>query len=183
MRRDGTTFHGTTILAVQADGRTAIGGDGQVTIGSTVVKSGAVKLRTFLDGRVRVGFAGATADAFALLERFERKLEEFGGNILRASVELSKEWRTDRALRRLEALMIIVDAAGMLVLSGTGDVVEPDDGIAAIGSGGPYALAAARALVKHAKLPADEVVKEALSIAAEICIYTNHEIRVETLEP
>ena len=176
-------FHGTTILAVRHNGETAIGGDGQVTMGSTVIKAEASKLRSFRDGRVKVGFAGATADAFALLERFQRKLEEHGGNILRASVELSKEWRTDRALRRLEALMIIADAEGMLLLSGTGDVVEPDDAVAAIGSGGPYALAAARALMNHSKLSAREIVEEALGIAADICVYTNRRINVEVLSP
>jgi ATP-dependent HslUV protease, peptidase subunit HslV len=175
-----TAFHGTTILAVRHGGKTAIGGDGQVTFGHTVIKARAVKLRSFRDGRVKVGFAGATADAFALLERFERKLEEHGGNILRASVELAKEWRMDRALRRLEALMVVVDSHSILTLSGTGDVVEPDDGISAIGAGGPYALAAARALVRHGgEMPARDVVEKALAIAAEICIYTNDRIAVE----
>ncbi len=176
------TFHGTTILAVRKDGRTAIGGDGQVTVGDTVMKSGAVKLRSFRGGKVRVGFSGGTADAFSLLERFERKLEEFGGNILRSSVELAKEWRTDRVLRRLEALLIVADAGSMLVISGTGDVIEPDDGIAAIGSGGPYALAAARALARHAELPARRMVEEALGIAADICVYTNRNISVEEID-
>jgi ATP-dependent HslUV protease, peptidase subunit HslV len=172
-------FHGTTILAVRHEGQTAIGGDGQVTMGNIVIKAGASKLRSFKGGRVKVGFAGSTADAFALLERFERKLEEFGANTLRASVELAKEWRTDRALRRLEALMIVVDFRSTLVLSGTGDVVEPDDGVAAIGTGGPYALAAARALIRHGRMPAKEIVETALGIAAEICIYTNARITVE----
>jgi ATP-dependent HslUV protease subunit HslV len=179
MPENERSFHGTTILAVRHKGATAIGGDGQVTMGATVVKAGASKLRSFRGGAVRVGFSGATADAFALLERFERKLEEYGGNTLRASVELSKEWRTDRALRRLEALMIVVDAQSMLLLSGTGDVVEPDDGVAGIGSGGPYALAAARALVRHSAMSAREIVEEALGVAAEICVYTNRRITVE----
>ncbi len=181
MTPDQPSFRGTTILAIRHKGKTAIGGDGQVTMGDTVIKSGAAKLRAFRDGKVRVGFAGATADAFALLERFERKLDEYGGNILRASVELSKDWRMDRALRQLQALMIVADARMLLMLSGTGDVVEPDDGVAAIGSGGPYALAAARALMGRDELSAEDIANQAMAIAADICIYTNRNVTIESL--
>ncbi len=156
-------------------------GDGQVTMQNTVVKHTARKVRRLYQDRCLAGFAGATADAFTLFERFEKKLEEHNGNITRASVELAKEWRTDRFLRRLEALLVVADREHTLLLSGTGDVVEPDDGIAAIGSGGPYATAAARALARHADLSAPEIAKEAMRIASEICIYTNDHIVVEEL--
>ena len=174
-------FRSTTILAVRHQGRVAVAGDGQVTLGNTVVKQQAKKVRRLYKNRVITGFAGATADAFTLYDRLEQKLEQFNGNLLRASVELARDWRTDKMLRRLEAMLIAVDAEHSLLLSGTGDVIEPDDGLLAIGSGGPYALAAARALIKHADLDAEAIAKEALAIAGEICIYTNGEIVVETL--
>lgn len=168
----------TTILAVRRDGRVALGGDGQVSIGETVMKSNALKVRTLKGGKVLAGFAGSTADAFTLFERFEEKLERFPENLPRAAVELAKDWRSDRMLRRLEALLAVVDRQHSFVLSGTGDVIEPDDGILAIGSGGPFALAAARALKEHSSLAAPDVVRKALEIAGEICIYTNSKITV-----
>jgi ATP-dependent HslUV protease, peptidase subunit HslV len=168
----------TTILAVRRDGRVALGGDGQVSIGETVMKSNALKVRTLKGGKVLAGFAGSTADAFTLFERFEEKLERFPENLPRAAVELAKDWRSDRMLRRLEALLAVVDRQHSFVLSGTGDVIEPDDGILAIGSGGPFALAAARALKDHSVLPAPDIVHKALAIAGEICIYTNSKITV-----
>jgi ATP-dependent HslUV protease, peptidase subunit HslV len=171
----------TTILAVRRDGRLALGGDGQVTVGETVMKSNAQKVRTLAGGKVLAGFAGAAADAFTLFEKFEEKLERYTGNLPRAAVELAKEWRSDRVLRRLEALLAVADHAKGFIISGTGDIIEPDDGILAIGSGGPYALAAARALVANTDLPVVEVVRRALTIAGEICIYTNSNITV--LEP
>lgn len=176
-------FHATTIVAVKHRGRTAIAGDGQVTFGqNTVMKHNAKKVRRLYHGKVLAGFAGSVADAFTLFAKFESKLEEFNGNLLRAAVELAKDWRTDRVLRRLEALLIVLDAEKMLILSGNGEVIEPDDGVTAIGSGGAYALAAARAMVKHSELSAAEIAREALGIAADICIYTNHHITVEELE-
>lgn len=171
-------FHATTILAVRRDGRVAIGGDGQVTVGDTVMKAGAVKVRALKGGKVLAGFAGAAADALTLFERFEEKLERHPGNLQRAAVELAKDWRSDRALRRLEALLIVVDRDHGFVLSGTGELIEPDDGILAIGSGGSYALAAARALVRETTLAPAEVVRRALTIAGEICVYTNTQITV-----
>jgi ATP-dependent HslUV protease, peptidase subunit HslV len=168
----------TTILAVRRDGRVALGGDGQVSVGETVMKSNALKVRTLKGGKVLAGFAGSTADAFTLFERFEEKLERFPENLPRAAVELAKDWRSDRMLRRLEALLAVVDREHSFVLSGTGDVIEPDDGILAIGSGGPFALAAARALKEHSSLAAPDVVRKALEIAGEICIYTNSKITV-----
>lgn len=176
------TFHATTIICVRKDGKLAMGGDGQVSFGATILKKNANKIRLLKEGKVLAGFAGSTADAFTLFEKFEAKLEEFRGNLMRAAVELAKDWRTDKYLRRLEALLIVADAAKTLTLSGTGDVIEPDDDIAAVGSGGPYALAAARALVKYSKLSAKEIVDEALRIAAEICIYTNEHRVVEELK-
>jgi len=173
---------GTTVIAVRHKGKVAMGGDGQVTIGNTVMKHGAKKVRRLYKDQVIAGFAGATADAFTLFERFENKLEQYRGNLSRAAVELAKEWRTDRMLRRLEALLIVADREVTLVLSGNGDIVEPDDEVAAIGSGGPFALAAAKALVKYSDLGAMEIVQEAMRIAAEICIYTNAQIVVEELE-
>ncbi len=175
------SWHSTTIVAVRRGGRGAMAGDGQVTLGSTVVKGSARKVRRLREGKVVAGFAGAAADGFALLERFERKLEEHGGSLLRGAVELAKDWRTDRYLRRLEATMIVMDAERMLLLSGTGDVVEPDEPILAVGSGGPYALAAARALLRHTEMTAAEVAREALRTAAGICIYTNDHIVLEEL--
>jgi ATP-dependent HslUV protease subunit HslV len=171
----------TTILTVRRDGKVAIGGDGQVTLGSSVMKADANKIRKLLDGQVITGFAGSTADAFALLERFETKLKDYPSNIPRAATELAKEWRTDRALRRLEAMMIVVAASSTLLLSGTGDVIVPSDGILAIGSGGNYAMAAARALAAHSTLSATEIVREALQIAAEIDVYTNANVAIEEL--
>jgi len=176
-----TTMHATTILAVRRNGRTAIAGDGQVTVGATVMKHNAKKVRKMYNDRIIAGFAGATADAFTLFEKFEAKLEQYHGNLTRAAVELAKDWRTDKVLRRLEALMIVADAERSFILSGNGDVIEPEDGIAAIGSGGPYALAAARALVAHTDLSARKTVEAAMQIAADICIYTNREITVEEL--
>lgn len=171
----------TTILCVRHKGRVAIGGDGQVTLNATIMKRGARKIRKIYHDKCLTGFAGATADAFTLLERFEKKLEQFNGNLTRAAVELAKDWRTDKMLRRLEALLIVADREQTLILSGTGDVIEPDDGIAAIGSGGPYAQAAARALLRHTDLDAMEIVKESMEIAGEICIYTNDQIIFEEL--
>ncbi len=176
-----TTFHATTVVAVRRDGRVAIGGDGQVTVGATVMKGHAVKIRRLAEGRVLAGFAGAVSDAFTLFERFEAKLNAFNRNLARAAVELGKEWRTDKYLRNLDALLAVCDAEKSLLIAGSGEVIEPDDGVLAIGSGGPYALAAARALIAHTTLPAEEVVREALTIAAGICIYTNTNITVETL--
>ena len=169
----------TTILAVRRDGKVAIGGDGQVTLGNVVMKSDARKIRRLHGGKVLVGFAGASADAFALLERFEAKLKDHQGSVPRAATELAKEWRTDRALRRLEAMMIAVDRDNLLVVSGTGDVIQPSEGAAAIGSGGSYALAAARALLAHSGLSAPEIVRAALEIAGDLCIYSNRNIEVE----
>ena len=180
----GNEFHATTIVAVHHKGKTAIAGDGQVTFGqNTVMKMSARKVRRLFHGKILAGFAGSVADAFTLFEKFEAKLEEFNGNLMRASVELAKEWRMDKMLRRLEALLLVADSETLLMLSGNGEVIEPDGGVAAIGSGGFYALAAARALVKHAPdLSAGEIAKEALSIAADICVFTNHNINVEELE-
>ena len=178
---EGTTMHATTILCVRRNGRTAIAGDGQVTVGETVMKRNAKKVRKMYGDKVLAGFAGATADAFTLFEKFEAKLEQFRGNLTRAAVELAKDWRTDRVLRRLEALMIVADNERSFVLSGNGDVIEPENGIAAIGSGGAYALAAARALADHTALDARKIAEEAMKVAAEICIYTNSEISVEEL--
>jgi ATP-dependent HslUV protease subunit HslV len=174
-------LHGTTILAVRRNGNTAIAGDGQVTVGATVMKHNAKKVRKMYNNKILAGFAGATADAFTLFEKFEAKLEQYHGNLTRAAVELAKDWRTDKVLRRLEALMIVSDSERSFVLSGNGDVIEPENGIAAIGSGGPYALAAARALVEHTALNARKVAEEAMKIAAQICIYTNNEISIEEL--
>jgi ATP-dependent HslUV protease, peptidase subunit HslV len=171
----------TTIVSVRRDGKVALAGDGQVTLGEVVVKQGARKIRHLYNDQILAGFAGSTADAFALFSRFEGKLEEFRGNLARSAVELAKEWRTDRALRHLQALLIVVDREKTFLLSGTGDLIEPDDGIAAIGSGGPFALSAARALLKHSNLSAREIAAEAMTIAANICIYTNHSIVVEEL--
>ncbi len=173
-----TKIRSTTILAVRHQGKAAIGGDGQVTLGQIVMKNDAQKIRKLYDGRVAVGFAGSAADAFALLERFEAKLRDYQGSIPKAATELAKEWRTDRALRRLEAMMIAIDKDNLLLVSGTGDVIQPADGVLAIGSGGPYALSAARALVQHSTLDAPSIVKSSLEIAGEICIYTNKSINV-----
>ncbi len=168
----------TTILAVRADGRVAIGGDGQVTVGETVMKSKAQKVRALRDGKVLAGFAGAAADALTLFEKFEEKLGRYPGNLPRAAVELAKEWRSDRVLRRLEALLVVADVSHGFIISGTGELIEPDDGILAIGSGGSYALAAARALRSNTPLDAEAVVRQSLMIAGEICVYTNTNITV-----
>ena len=173
--------HATTILAVKQQDKVCIGGDGQVTLGSTVLKHKAKKIRRLYHDKVIAGFAGATADAFTLFERFEKKLEQYNGNIARAAVELAKDWRSDKILRRLEALLIVANDEHLLILSGNGDVIEPDDDIATIGSGGAFALAAARSLVKHSDLNITEIVLESMKIASEICIYTNSEIHVEEL--
>lgn len=174
-------FKGTTICCVRKGSQVALAGDGQVSLGNTVMKHGARKIRRLYQDQVLAGFAGSTADAFTLFEKFETKLQEFRGNLPRAAVALAKDWRTDRALRRLEALLIVADKDVSLVISGSGDVIEPDDGVAAIGSGGSFALAAARGILNHSDLEAEQVVKEALLIAAEICIYTNDHIAVEVL--
>ena len=176
-----TEFHGTTIIAIRHKGSVCIAGDGQVTFSATVLKHGAKKIRRIYQNKVLAGFSGSTADAFTLFEKFEEKLEQYHGNITRAAVELAKEWRTDRMLRKLEALLIVADSEHLFIISGNGDVIEPDDDIAAIGSGGPYALAAARALLMHAKLPVRQIAEEAMKIASDICIYTNKEITVDEL--
>jgi ATP-dependent HslUV protease subunit HslV len=176
-----TPVRSTTVLTVRRDGAVVLAGDGQVTAGATVVKTKAVKVRRMHGGKVLAGFAGSTADALTLFERLEGKLEKYASNLQRAAVELAKDWRTDRSLRRLEALMLAVDKTTTLLLSGTGDVIEPDDGLAGIGSGGPFALAAARALLNHTYLPARAIALESLKIAAGICVYTNDNIVVEEL--
>jgi ATP-dependent HslUV protease, peptidase subunit HslV len=175
------SFHATTILCVQRSGRVALGGDGQVSLGNTVMKRNARKVRRLFQDRVLAGFAGGTADAFTLFERFEGTLEKYHGNLTRAAVELAKEWRSDRALRRLEAMLIVADGTGALLVSGTGDVIEPEAGVLAIGSGGPYAQSAARALLENTDLAAEAIVAKALEIAADICVYTNHQRTIETL--
>ena len=178
---DAPIIRSTTILSVRHNGRVAMGGDGQVTLGATVLKHNAKKIRKIFNQTALAGFAGATADAFTLLEKFEAKLEQYRGNLTRAAVELAKDWRTDRILRRLEALLAVVDREHSFILSGTGDVIEPEDGIVAIGSGGGYAQAAARALIGHSALDARGIVEKSMAIAADICIYTNREIEVEEL--
>ncbi|NTW77353.1 MAG: ATP-dependent protease subunit HslV [Syntrophaceae bacterium] len=175
-------IRGTTILAVKKDNKVTVAGDGQVTLDTTILKHGARKVRRLYNNEVIVGFAGATADAFTLFDRFDQKLEQYNGNLLRAAVELTKDWRTDRVLRHLEALMIAVSRDYSLIISGNGDVIESDDDVMAIGSGGPYAQAAARALVRHTNLSSTEIAQEAMKIAAEVCIYTNDRITLEELE-
>ncbi len=174
-------FRGTTVLCVRKNGKVAMAGDGQVTLGNTVLKHNAKKIRTMYNNSVLAGFAGATADAFTLFEKFEEKIETFRGNIRRASVELAKDWRTDKILRRLEALLIVADKDHSFILSGNGDVIEPEDGIASIGSGGPFAQAAAKALSEHTELDPKKIVEEALKITSRICIYTNDTINIEEL--
>ena len=176
------SMHGTTIIAVRRDGRLCMGGDGQVTLGNTIMKAKARKIRKVADGGVLVGFAGATADAFTLFERFEGKVKEHRGDLRRSAVELAKDWRTDRVLRRLEAMLLVADRKDLLLISGTGDVVDPEEPVLAIGSGGSFAYAAARALLESTTLSARQIVERSLSIAADICIYTNREIVVEELE-
>lgn len=179
--KNSQRWRSTTIIAVRRNERVAVAGDGQVTLGDTIMKYGARKVRRLYNDRIIAGFAGSTADAFALFARFESKLEQYHGQLQRAAVEMSKEWRTDKYLRNLEALLIVADERTSLVLSGNGDVIEPDDGIVAIGSGGPYALAAARALARHTELDARQIAEEALNIAGEVCIYTNQNVVVEEL--
>lgn len=174
-------LHATTILCVRKDKKVAIGGDGQVTLGNTVMKHNAKKIRKMYDDNILAGFAGATADAFTLFEKFEEKIETYRGNITRAAVELAKEWRTDKILKRLEALLIVADKEHSFIISGTGDVLEPEDGIAAIGSGGPFAQSAAKALLGHTKLAPRAIVEEAMKITSKICIYTNETINIEEL--
>jgi ATP-dependent HslUV protease, peptidase subunit HslV len=175
-------FHGTTIVSARRDGTIALGGDGQVTLGNIVVKASARKVRRLYHDRILAGFAGGTADAFTLFERFESKLDKHQGNLMRSAVELAKDWRTDRVLRRLEAMLAVADRESSLIITGMGDVIEPESGLIAIGSGGPYAQAAARALLENTQLDAENIVRKALSIAADLCIYTNHQIVVETLQ-
>ena len=174
-------WRSTTILGLTHRGQTAMGGDGQVTFDDTIMKHTAQKVRRLADGRVLAGFAGASADAFTLFERFEMKLEDLSGNLPRAAVELAKDWRMDKYLRRLEALLAVIDSQHALIISGTGDVIEPDDGVVAIGSGSPYAVAAARAMIQHTKLGAEAVVRSSMEIAADICVFTNKDITIETL--
>lgn len=174
-------YHGTTIICVRRDGKVALGGDGQVTLGNTVVKATARKIRRLYHDQVLAGFAGSTADAFTLFEKFEGQLEKHQGNLVRAAIEMAKDWRTNRALQRLEAMLIVADRESSLIITGNGDVLEPEHGIAAIGSGGSFALSAARALVAHSTLDAEQIVKEALNIAGDICIYTNHNHLIETI--
>ena len=175
-------FHGTTILSARRDGKVALGGDGQVTLGNIVIKASARKVRRLYGERILAGFAGGTADAFTLFERFEAKLEKHQGNLVRSAVELAKDWRTDRVLRRLEAMLAVADKESSLIITGLGDVLEPEMGLLAIGSGGPYAQSAARALLENSQLSAEEVVRKSLEIAADLCIYTNRSIVIETLE-
>jgi len=176
-----STFHATTILAVRRDEHAVLAGDGQVTLGNTVVKQGARKIRRLYNDNILAGFAGSAADSFALFARFESKLEQYRGNLERSAVELAKDWRTDRALRRLEAMLVVLDKKSMFLLSGTGDLIEPDEGIIGIGSGGAFAQAAAKALARHTALTPREIAQNAMTIAAEICIYTNNTLTIEEL--
>jgi|SRR2546427_5682673 len=181
MRKESSSIHSTTVLLVRKEGHVALAGDGQVTLGETIMKASAKKVRRLYNDSILAGFAGATADAFSLLTRFESKLEQYHGNLERAAIELSKEWRTDKLLRHLEALLVVADNKSSFLLSGNGDVIAPDDGVLAIGSGGAYALAAARALMKHTDLSARDIALEALRVSGEICIYSNQNIVVEEL--
>ena len=176
-----STFHATTILAVRRDDHAVLAGDGQVTLGNTVVKQGARKIRRLYNDQILAGFAGSAADSFALFARFESKLEQYRGNLERSAVELAKDWRTDRALRRLEAMLVVLDKRSMFLLSGTGDLIEPDEGIIGIGSGGAFAQAAAKALARHTTMAPREIAQQAMTIAAEICIYTNNTLTIEEL--
>jgi ATP-dependent HslUV protease subunit HslV len=175
------TFHATTILAIRHRDKSVIAGDGQVTLGDTIVKQGAKKIQRLYNGQILAGFAGSAADSFALFARFESKLEQYRGNLKRSAVELAKDWRTDRILRRLEAMLIVLDKTSMFLLSGTGDLIEPDEGVLGIGSGGPYALAAAKALARHTDLDARAIAEKAMEVAASICIYTNNTLAIEEL--
>ena len=181
MSEDSRQWRATTVVAVRKDGKVALGADGQVTLGNMVMKRSATKVRRLADGNIIAGFAGSVSDALSLFDKFEAKLKEYNSNLLRAAVELGKDWRTDKYLRNLEALLAVCDKDHSLIIAGSGEVIEPDDGILAIGSGGPYALAAARALLAHSDMDAEGVVRESLGIAADICIYTNNNIAVETL--
>jgi ATP-dependent HslUV protease subunit HslV len=181
MRKESSSIRSTTVLLVRREGHVALAGDGQVTLGETIMKASAKKVRRLYNDSILAGFAGATADAFSLLTRFESKLEQYHGNLERAAIELSKEWRTDKLLRHLEALLVVADNKSSFLLSGNGDVIAPDDGVLAIGSGGAYALAAARALIKHTDMSAREIALEALRVSGEICIYSNQNIVVEEL--
>jgi ATP-dependent HslUV protease, peptidase subunit HslV len=181
MRKESSSIRSTTVLLVRKEGHVALAGDGQVTLGETIMKASAKKVRRLYNDSILAGFAGATADAFSLLTRFESKLEQYHGNLERAAIELSKEWRTDKLLRHLEALLVVADNKSSFLLSGNGDVIAPDDGVLAIGSGGAYALAAARALIKHTDLSARDIALEALRVSGEICIYSNQNIVVEEL--
>src|SRR5205807_7646154 len=183
LNSDMEQFHGTTIMSARRDGKVALGGDGQITLGQVVVKASARKVRRLYHDRILAGFAGGTADAFTLFERFEAKLEKHQGHLTRSAVELAKDWRSDRVLRRLEAMLAIADRSASLLITGTGDVLEPEFGIVAIGSGGAYAESAARALLENSNLAADDIVKKALAIAADLCIYTNQNVVVESLSP
>jgi ATP-dependent HslUV protease subunit HslV len=174
-------IHATTVICVRRDGQVAMAGDGQVTVGNTVMKHGAAKVRRMYHDKILAGFAGSAADAFALFSRFEAKLEQYRGNLERSAVELARDWRTDRLLRRLEAMMIVADRKTTFLLSGTGDLIEPDNGIVAVGSGGPFAMSAARALAKHSSLSARQIAEESMTIAADICIYTNPNLTIEEL--
>ena len=174
-------FHSTTILAIRHRDKAVIAGDGQVTLGDTIVKQGAKKIRRLYNNQILAGFAGSAADSFALFARFESKLDQYRGNLERSAVELAKDWRTDRALRRLEAMLIVLDKTSMFLLSGTGDLIEPDEGVLGIGSGGPYALAAAKALARHTDLDARTIAERAMAVAASICIYTNNTLSIEEL--
>jgi ATP-dependent HslUV protease subunit HslV len=175
-------FRGTTILSVRRNGKVVVGGDGQVSMGNTIMKGNARKVRRLYEGRVLAGFAGGTADAFTLFERFEGKLEKYSGHLMRSAVELAKDWRTDRMLRRLEALLVVADASTSMIITGNGDVIEPEDNLMAIGSGGPYAQSAARALLDHSDLDARSIVEKSLAIAADICVFTNHNLTIEELD-
>ena len=175
-------YRGTTIVSVRRNGKVAVGGDGQVSMGDTIMKGNARKVRRLYSDRVLAGFAGGTADAFTLFERFEGKLEKYSGHLMRSAVELAKDWRTDRMLRRLEALLVVADASTSLIITGNGDVIEPEDNLMAIGSGGPFAQAAARALLDHSDLGARAIVETSLNIAADICVYTNHNLTIEELD-
>ncbi len=179
--RNQSAIHSTTILSVRREGRVAMGGDGQVTLGQAAIKHDARKIRSLGEGKVLCGFAGSAADAFALLDRFDAKLQQHKHNLRRAAIELAKDWRTDRILRRLESMLVAASAEATLMIGGSGDVIEPTDGVVGIGSGGMYAVAAARALLAHSTLPAEKIVDQALHLAADICVYTNHDIVVETL--
>ena len=181
IEHDNNKIYSTTILGIKHKGKTALAGDGQVTLGNTVMKHSALKIRRLYNEKILAGFAGAAADAFTLFERFEEKLKRYSGNMAKSAVELAKDWRSDKYLRRLEALLVVLDKENIFIISGTGEIIEPDDGIAAIGSGGPYALAAARSLVKFSDLDAAGIAEEALKTAADICIYTNSSIKVEEL--